>query len=59
MASHIEFEREDDRRWIAEITSLPGVTAYGDSKIESKLKVEALAASVVEYRRRHAPSSAS
>lgn len=29
MVFAIEFEREEDGRWIAEIASLPGVMVYG------------------------------
>ena len=43
----IEFEREDDGRWIAEIPSLPGVMAYGATKEEAASKVEAIALRVV------------
>lgn len=43
----IEFEREDDGRWIAEIAELPGVMAYGASKEEAEAAVEALALRVV------------
>jgi predicted RNase H-like HicB family nuclease len=39
----IEFERENDRRWIAEIPKLPGVMAYGNTKTEAKQKVYAIA----------------
>lgn len=39
----IEFEREDDGRWIAEISELPGVMAYGATKDEAEASVEALA----------------
>ncbi len=39
----IEFEREDDGRWIAEISALPGVMAYGATRQEAQGKVEALA----------------
>lgn len=39
----IEFEREEDKRWIAEIPKLPGVMAYGATKSEAKQKVYALA----------------
>jgi len=31
----IEFEREDDGRWIAEISELPGVMAYGATQVEA------------------------
>ena len=37
----IEFEHEDDGRWIAEIPALPGVMAYGATQNEARAKVEA------------------
>jgi predicted RNase H-like HicB family nuclease len=43
----IEFEREVDGRWIAEIPSLPGVMAYGASKQEAEWKVQAIALRVI------------
>lgn len=43
----IEFELEDDGRWIAEIVSLPGVMAYGSSKQEAQSKVQAIALRVI------------
>jgi predicted RNase H-like HicB family nuclease len=43
MNYRIEFDREDDGRWIAEITDLPGVMAYGASKEEAESKVQAIA----------------
>jgi predicted RNase H-like HicB family nuclease len=39
----IEFDREDDGRWIAEIPKLPGVMAYGLTKKEALQKVYAIA----------------
>jgi len=39
----IEFEQEEDRRWIAEIPELPGVMAYGATQAEAGAAVEALA----------------
>ena len=39
----IEFEREDDGRWIAEIPSLPGVMAYGGTRQDAESKVQAMA----------------
>lgn len=39
----IEFEREEDGRWIAEIPALPGVMAYGATRAEARGKVEVLA----------------
>ena len=39
----IEFEREENKRWIADIPKLPGVMAYGATKAEAKQKVYAIA----------------
>lgn len=39
----VEFEREDDGRWIAEIPRLPGVMAYGATKREALQKTYAIA----------------
>jgi predicted RNase H-like HicB family nuclease len=47
MEFEIDFDREEDGRWIAEIEALPGVLAYGATKIEAQSKVEALALRVV------------
>ncbi|MBC7369618.1 MAG: type II toxin-antitoxin system HicB family antitoxin [Undibacterium sp.] len=38
----IDVEREDDGRWIAEVSALPGAMAYGSTKAEAIIKVEAL-----------------
>ena len=46
----IEFEREDDGRWIAEIAELPGVMAYGATGDEAEAAVEALALRVIADR---------
>jgi predicted RNase H-like HicB family nuclease len=46
----IVFDREEDGRWIAEIEALPGVLAYGATRIEAQSKVEALALRVVADR---------
>jgi predicted RNase H-like HicB family nuclease len=50
MEFEITFEREDDGRWIAEIGALPGVLAYGATKLEAQSKVEALALRVIADR---------
>jgi predicted RNase H-like HicB family nuclease len=52
MKFRVEFEREDDGRWIAAIESLPGVLAYGASLKQAKLKVEALALLVIAEQNR-------
>lgn len=38
----IETEREEDGRWIAEITDMPGVLAYGNTEDEAKANAYAL-----------------
>jgi predicted RNase H-like HicB family nuclease len=43
----VEFEQEDDGRWIAEIPALPGVMAYGATRSEAESKVEAMALRVI------------
>ncbi len=39
----IEVEEDTDGRFIAEVPDLPGVMAYGQSRNEAIVKVEALA----------------
>ena len=50
---NIEIEREDDGRWIAEVPDLPGVMAYGDSRLDAVAKAEALALRVIADRLEH------
>lgn len=42
----IEFEQEEDGRWIADMPELPGVMAYGSSKREAESKVQVIALQV-------------
>ena len=49
----IEIEREEDGRWIAEVSELPGVLAYGSSRAEAIAKVEALALRIIADRLDH------
>lgn len=49
----IEFEQEEDGRWIAEILELSGVMAYGATQQEAQAKVEALALRVLADRLEH------
>ncbi len=49
----IELEREDDGRWIAELSSLPGVMAYGDTQDEAIARVQVLALRVLADRIEH------
>ena len=43
----VETEQEDDGRWIAEIPSLPGVLAYGDSVGSAIASARQLASRVI------------
>ena len=46
----VDFDRESDGRWIAEIEGLPGVMAYGPSQEDALRRVAALAIHVVADR---------
>lgn len=50
----VEAEREEDGRWIAEITDLNGVLAYGATRDEAIARAEALALRVLADRLEHA-----
>jgi predicted RNase H-like HicB family nuclease len=49
----IETEKEEDGRWIAEVTALPGVLVYGATKAEARAKVKALTLRVLADRFEH------
>ncbi len=49
----VEFDREDDGRWIADIPELPGVMAYGPTRRKALAAVEALALRVIAGRLEH------
>jgi predicted RNase H-like HicB family nuclease len=49
----LDCEREDDGRWLAEVSELPGVLAYGNSAIEAMAKAEVLALRVLAERLEH------
>ncbi len=49
----IDFEKEQDGRWIAEIEALPGVIAYGSTRAEARGRVEALALRTLADRIEH------
>jgi predicted RNase H-like HicB family nuclease len=50
-AFKVEFDHEEDSRWIAEVVGIPGVLAYGSSQEEAKQKAEALAQQVILERK--------
>jgi predicted RNase H-like HicB family nuclease len=52
----VETEREDDGRWLAEISDLPGVLAYGDTRQEAIERAKALALRVMADRLEHGES---
>jgi len=47
---NIETERENDGRWIAEITDIPGVLAYGRTQNQARANAYALALRVIADR---------
>lgn len=53
MTFKIELDQEPDGRWIAEVSDLPGVLAYGSTAAEAKAFVQALALRVVADRLEH------
>ena len=46
----VEFEQEEDGRWIAEIPEIPGVLAYGVTPLQAGARVRALALRVLADR---------
>lgn len=53
MKFHIECEVEDDGRWLAEVSQLPGVLAYGASANEAMTRAEVLALRVLAEQLEH------
>ena len=49
----IDVEREADKRWIAEVTDLPGVMVYGISRKDAVAKAQSLALRVLADRIEH------
>jgi predicted RNase H-like HicB family nuclease len=49
----VEIEREVDGRWMAEVSELPGVMAYGATREAAVASVEALALRVLADRLEH------
>lgn len=49
----LEVEREDDGRWLAEVTELSGVMAYGQTRQEAVARTQALALRVIADRLEH------
>ncbi len=53
MIFKIEFEQEEDGRWLAEVLDMPGVLAYGRTKPEAVARVQALALRVLADQLEH------
>ncbi len=53
MRFKVEVERETDKRWIAEVTDLPGVLVYGKTRKEAVIKAQSLALRVLADRIEH------
>jgi len=49
----IEVDREEDGRWIVEVSDLPGVMVYGGTREEALARAKALALRVVADRLEH------
>lgn len=49
----IEYYREEDGRWLADIAALPGVTAYGRTRKQATAAVQALALRLIADRLEH------
>lgn len=49
----IEYEQEEDGRWLAEVLELPGVMVYGNSLENAIARAQALALRVVADRLEH------
>ena len=53
MCLTVNLDREDDGRWIAEISELPGVLAYGQTKDDAIAKVKSLSLRVLADQIEH------
>ncbi len=53
----VEAEQENDGRWIAEVPSIPGAMAYGDTRIEAICHVEVLVLRILADKLEHGEES--
>ena len=49
----IEYEQEEDGRWLAEVIEIPGVLAYGRTPEDAMAKAQALGLRVLADRIEH------
>ena len=54
----VQFDHEDDGRWIAEIPEIPGVIVYGQTKEAAREKATVLALRVIADRIEHREQTA-
>lgn len=57
MNLEIELDQETDGRWIAEMSELPGVLAYGSTRDDAISKTKVLALRVIADRIEHGEST--
>jgi predicted RNase H-like HicB family nuclease len=57
MTFTVEYEREEDGRWLAEVVEMPGVLAYGETSEKAIAKAQALALRVLADRLEHGEGS--
>jgi predicted RNase H-like HicB family nuclease len=48
-----ECEQEEDGRWLADVSQLPGVMAYGATAVDAMAKAQVLALRVIADRIEH------
>ena len=49
----VEFDREEDGRWIADVVDLPGAMAYGATREQALYTAKALALRIIADRLEH------
>jgi predicted RNase H-like HicB family nuclease len=52
----VQVEQEEDGRWIAEVSELPGVLTYGATREEAVRRAQALSLRVLAERLEHGES---
>jgi predicted RNase H-like HicB family nuclease len=57
MIFSVEYEQEEDGRWLAEVLELPGALTYGRTAQEAIRKVQALALRIVADKIEHGEAS--
>jgi predicted RNase H-like HicB family nuclease len=53
MCLTVNLDREDDGGWIAEVSELPGVMVYGQTRADAMAKVKAMSLRVLADRIEH------